>query len=64
QAKPSGYSVIPNGYTNGSFFDKERPDQDGAQAQSQATLVAPSQSSAFTGTAAVSRASKTELPSN
>ena len=69
QAKSSGYKVIPNGYTNGSFFDKEGPDQDGAQAQSlhdqpQATLVAPSQSSAFTGTAAVSRASKTELPSN
>lgn len=60
QAKPSGNRAIPNGYTN---------DQDGAQAQShpaqpQATLVAPSQSSAFTGTAAVSRASKTELPSN
>ena len=69
QAKSSGYKVIPADCTPGSFFGKGGPDQDGAQAQShhdqpQATLVAPSQSSAFTGTAAVSRASKTELPSN
>ena len=54
QAKSSGDNVIPADYPN-------------AQAQSQhaqGQTMAPSQSSAFTGTAAVSRASKTELPSN
>ena len=65
QAKPSGNKAIPADYTSGSQFDKERFDQDGAQAQShpaqpQATLVAPSQSSAFTGTAAAHRALNAE----
>jgi hypothetical protein len=65
QAKPSGYKVVPADCTPGSLFDNEGFDQDSAQAQShhaqpQATLVAPSQSSAFTGTAAAHRALNAE----